>query len=538
MYKTNGNKKIFYNGPIVTINDLNPKVEAVGIEGEKIISVGTLKDVKKSMNEGYELVNLEGKTLLPGFIDCHIHAIGSVFLSIYPSFKNIKSLNETLDLLEKIIEDKNPGDFLLGFDLDEERFDNPVFPTKWDLDRVSPDNPVFLFRHDVHIGVGNSKLLELAGIDKETISPEGGEIQKDENGEPTGILKENATSLIFSVYKLPEAKVIKENASEFFYSLAKKGLTSIHGLLELDAKGGVENLGGISFPILNLVKEIVLQNYYGIFFTANPKKILKIQKSPLNEGETDGKFKFGCLKAWFDGSFGAFTAYLSEPYNDQPDNYGLCVIDEDILYNRMKAAHNLGIQIAVHAIGDKANKALVDLYSRLLEEFPRDNHRHRIEHASMLTTDIIHKIKDLGLIASCQPAFIISDGVWLKRRLGKERCKMVYPFRSMLDAGVIIASGSDCPVEDPNPILGIHAMVNREVFIPEEAISVEDALKTFTINGAYAAFEEKVKGSIEVGKLADLVILSENPLEIPRERIKEIQVWETIIRGKTVFKKA
>jgi predicted amidohydrolase YtcJ len=204
----------------------------------------------------------------------------------------------------------------------------------------------------------------------------------------------------------------------------------------------------------------------------------------------------------------------------------------------MKTAHNLGIQIAVHAIGDKANKALVDLYSRLLEEFPRDDHRHRIEHASMLTSDLIYRIRDLGLIASCQPAFIISDGAWLERRLGKERCKMVYPFRSMLDAGVIIASGSDCPVEDPNPILGIHAMVNREAFIPEEAISVEDALKTFTINGAYAAFEEKVKGSIEVGKLADLVILSENPLEIPRERIKEIKVWETIIRGKTIFKKA
>jgi len=538
MFKTNARKKIFYNGSILTINDLNPKVEAVGIEGEKIISVGRLEDVEKSMKEGYELIDLNGKTLLPGFIDCHIHAIGSVFLSIYPSFKNIKSLDETQDLLEKLIKDKNPGEFLLGFDLDEEKFDNPVFPTKWDLDGISAENPVFLFRHDVHIGVGNSKLLELVGIDNETIPPEGGEIQKDENGEPTGILKEKATSLIFLIFKLPEAKVIKEKASEFFYSLAEKGLTSIHGLLELDAKGGVENLGGISLPILKLVKEIVLQNYYGIFFTANPKKILKVRNSPLDGGKTDSKFRVGCLKAWLDGSFGAFTAYLSEPYNDQPANYGYCVIDEEVLYNRMKTAHNLGIQIAVHAIGDKANKALVDLYSRLLEEFPRDDHRHRIEHASMLTSDLIYRIRDLGLIASCQPAFIISDGAWLERRLGKERCKMVYPFRSMLDAGVIIASGSDCPVEDPNPILGIHAMVNREAFFPEEAISVGDALKTFTINGAYAAFEEEVKGSIEVGKLADLVILTQNPLEVPKDKIKEIKVCETIIRGKSLFKKA
>jgi len=226
---------------------------------------------------------------------------------------------------------------------------------------------------------------------------------------------------------------------------------------------------------------------------------------------------------------------MFKPFTSQPSTSGYCVIEEDVLYDRMEKAHNMGLQIAIHAIGDKANKILVDLYQKLLEENPREDHRHRIEHASMLTPEVIKEIKKLGLIASCQPTFILSEFDWLEKRFGKDRCKYIYPFKSLVDAGIVIASGSDCPVEDPNPILGLHALVNREGFIPEESISIEEALKTYTINGAYAAFEEDIKGSIEVGKLADFVILDRNPLELPKDEIMEINVLETIIRGKTVF---
>ncbi|MFX1593000.1 MAG: amidohydrolase, partial [Promethearchaeota archaeon] len=176
-----------------------------------------------------------------------------------------------------------------------------------------------------------------------------------------------------------------------------------------------------------------------------------------------------------------------------------------------------------------------DLYKKLLTEFPRENHRHRIEHASMLTNDVIKDMKDLGIIASCQPPFINSEYNWLEKRIGKERCKYTYPMKSIIDAGIVLVSGSDCPVEDPSVIMGLHALVNRNGFVPEQCIPMMEALKSYTINAAYAAFEEDIKGSIEVGKLADLVILDKNPLEVSKDKIKDIQVLETIIRGKTVF---
>jgi predicted amidohydrolase YtcJ len=529
-------KKIYFGGTIMTMNKLNPLVEAVGIDTDKIVAVGKVGDVKEKLKNEYDLIDLKGMTLLPGFIDSHIHAIGSIFLSLYPNLKDIKNLKELQNLLKKEANMRGIEELLIAFDLDEEKLENPVIPTKWDLDQACPDTPVFIFRHDLHIGIANSKLLQLLDIDNDTIPPEGGEIRKNSEGEITGVLTENSTSLIFKLFKLPDSKTIKESADNFFFGLAEKGITSIHGVLELDRKGGVDNLGGIGLPILMMIQDNVLQNHYGIFITSNPRKILKIKKPPFDGLNKFSKFKVGCIKAWLDGSFGAFTAYMFEPFTSQPESSGFCVIEEDILYERMVKAHNMGLQIAIHAIGDKANKVLVDLYKKLLDEHPRENHRHRIEHASILTPEVIVEIKKLGLIASCQPTFILSEFDWLEKRLGNSRCKNIYPFKSLVDAGIVIASGSDGPVEDPNPILGLHALVNREGFVPEETISIEEALKTYTINGAYTAFEEEVKGSIDVGKLADFAILDRNPLSIPKSEIKHIKVVETIIRGKTVYK--
>ena len=257
----------------------------------------------------------------------------------------------------------------------------------------------------------------------------------------------------------------------------------------------------------------------------------------MDDGKLDGRFKVGCLKSWLDGTLGAATALMLEPFSDHPNNSGYSVIDDGILYERMVKAHNLGLQIALHAIGDKANKIVINLYKKLLSEYPRNDHRHRIEHASMLTTEMIKDMKDIGLIASCQPPFINSEHMWLEKRIGRERCKITYPFKSLIEAGVIIAAGSDGPVENPSVIDGLHAMVNRNGFVPDECVPIMDALKAYTINGAYAAFQEEIKGSIDVGKLANFVILNKNPLDLSKDDIKTLQVVETIIRGKTVYKK-
>lgn len=304
------------------MNESQPFVEAVCIEGEKIIAAGSLKETQGNVKDNYVLIDLKGKTLLPGFIDCHIHAIGAIFLSLFPDFSEIKSLKELKDYLKNIIKDKGPDKLILGFNLDEQKFENPIFPTKWDLDQVSPNHPIFLFRHDVHSGVGNSKALELAGITNNSVSPEGGEIQKNDNGEPTGILLEQATNIIISIISLPDSYAIKETASKFFKDLAAKGITSIHALIEMDRKGGIENLGGISIPILKIIKERILQNYYSIVYTAIPKKLKRIKKPPLDEGRRDSKFRVGCLKAWMDGTLRTSTALMNEPFTDQPENQG------------------------------------------------------------------------------------------------------------------------------------------------------------------------------------------------------------------------
>ncbi len=534
----NGNaikKKVFYGGPIITMNDERPLIEAVGVEGEKIVAVGDLESVKEIISDNFELLDLKGKSLLPGFIDSHLHPMLFLFFLINPDLSKIKSLKELKEVLRKIAKNKKPGDFIVGLSLKEENFEKPVLPTRWDLDEACPDHPVFVLRYDGHIMIVNSKGLKFAGINSDTEVP-GGEIRRNEKGELTGIISEQAMGLVTTKYR-PNLEDFINIAPKAFKIFAEKGITSLHGIMQLEAGGELGDIGAIEYPTFKNVQDKILQNFYSLFFTENPKKLKRVKKPPIDGGKEDSKFKVGGLKLFLDGTFGAATGCMHEPFSDQPDKCGFCVVDLKELYEQMKIAHNLGFQIGVHAIGDKGNELIVDLYKRLLKEFPRDDHRHRIEHASMLTVDVIQDMKELGIIASCQPPFINSEYTWLEKRLGKERCKYTYPMKSLVDAGVVIASGSDCPIEDPSVILGLHALVTRNGFVPEQCISIEDALKTYTINAAYAAFEEKIKGSIEVGKLADFVILNKNPLEVSKDEIKDIQVMETIIRGKSVFKK-
>jgi len=513
------------------MNEEQSIVEAVGIEGEKIRAVGSLEDVKQKMGNILDLIDLKGNSLLPGFIDCHMHPISFIILLLNIDLSTVKSLKGLQEILRKAADSKPKGEMIFGLRLKEEEFDVPKLPTRWDLDDACPEHPVLIIRYDGHIGIANTKTLELIHIDSDTDAPEGGEIRKNENGEITGIISENALDMFYSKllkYLLPKLEVLQEYTERGFRFFAEKGITSIHGNLEV-------NFGRIK--IYKSIQDKIFQNWYAFISTEKPKKLKKFKKPPLDGGRADSKFKVGTLKLFLDGTFGAKTACMWEPFSDAPDSCGFCVINEDEIYEKMKIAHNNGFQIAIHVIGDKGNRICVDLYKRLLTEFPRDNHRHRIEHASMLTEDVIKDMKELGLIASCQPPFINSEYNWLEKRIGKDRCQYTYPMKSIIDAGVVLVSGSDCPVEDPSVIMGLHALVNRNGFVPEQCISMMEALKTYTINAAYAAFEENVKGSIDVGKLADFVILDQNPREVSNDKIRDIQVLETIIRGESIYKK-
>ncbi|MFX0000735.1 MAG: amidohydrolase [Candidatus Hodarchaeota archaeon] len=528
-------KNVYFGGRILTMNDHQPFINAVGIEGERIIAIGSLEEVKKKMKKDLKLIDLKGKTMLPGFIESHMHPITLLFFLLNVDLSFCKSLTEVQEAIIESANEKSQDELIFGHSLKEEQFDVPILPTKWDLDICT--NPVFILRYDGHIGVANSKALELMGIDANTKVPDGGEIRRNENGDITGVISEEALELVYSTaakYLMPKPDVIKKTAIKAFNFLAKKGITSIQGIFNYDKEEG--GLSLVEVPIYKTIQDYILQNCYAMICTDKPKKLTRLKKKPLDGGKVDSKFKLNTLKLFLDGSFGAKTACMWEPFADAPNMCGFCVVEEDEIYEKMKSAHKLGFQIITHAIGDRANRIAVNLYKKLLDEFPKEDHRHRVEHASMLTNDVIKDMKEYGIIASCQPPFINSEYMWLEKRLGKERCKYTYPMKSIVDAGVILISGSDCPIEDPSPILGLHALVNRNGFIPEQCITIEEALKTYTINAAYGAFEEKIKGSIEIGKLADLVILDKNPLEVPNDQIKDIQVIETIIRGKSVYK--
>ncbi|KKN61856.1 hypothetical protein LCGC14_0517880 [marine sediment metagenome] len=522
-------RKLFYNGYIITMNEYQPNVEAIGIQNEKIFSVGKLEEVKEDLGKIYGSIDLKGNTLLPGFIDCHMHPLAFMFLQLNLDLSNVKSLQELRIVLRNHAKEKPKGELIFGLNLREEEFDVPILPDRWDLDDASLNHPVFIIRYDGHIGIMNTRALELVGFQSRMQNPVGGEIRKNKKGELTGIVSENALYIArskISKFLNSNYGVMQDVASRASEMFAMKGITSLHGIIQ-----------STRIPIYKSIQDKILQNWYAFISTDKPKNLKRLKKLPLDGGKEDSKFKVGTLKLFLDGTFGAKTACMWEPFSDAPDSCGYCIVDEEEIYDKMKVAHNNGFQIAIHVIGDKGNRICMDLYKKLLREFPRENHRHRIEHASMLTKDVIKDMKDYGIIASCQPQFINSEYTWLEKRIGLDRCKYTYPYRSLTDSGVILASGSDCPVEDPDVILGLHALVTRNNLIPEECISMFEALKSYTINGAYAAFEEKVKGSIEVGKLADFVILDKNPLEIEKDKIKEIQVLETIIRGKTVYKK-
>ncbi|MHA2473488.1 MAG: amidohydrolase [Promethearchaeota archaeon] len=523
-------RKLIFNGPIITIDEKQPRVEAVGIEDEKIIAVGDLKHVKEILGNDHLPIDLKGHTLLPGFIDSHMHPISTLFLFINLDLSSITSLKELQEILRSEAEERGKEEVVFGFRLKEEMFEDPKLPSRWDLDVACPDSPVFILRYDGHIGIANTKTLELVGITPETEVPNGGEIRKNEKGELTGVISENALSILYSKiskYLVPKTDKLQETAEQVFKSLAKKGITSFHGITTLQR----------DIPVYQMVQDKIPQSYYSLIPIDDPTKLIELRQQGLDTNKEDSKFKVRCWKGYFDGTLGAKTALMHDDFSDAPGMRGFSLVREKSMFRRMKTLHKNGFQIGIHAIGDKGNRLLVDLYKRLLKEFPRENHRHRIEHGSLLTEDVIKDIKKLNLVVASQPPFLNSEHTWLEKRLGKERCKYIYPFKSLIDAGVVLSSGSDSPIEDPDIIQGLHALVTRNGFVPEECLTMEEALKTYTINGAYVAFEENIKGSIEVGKLADLVILDRNPLTITNEEIKNIQVLETIIRGKTVYKR-
>ena len=526
-------KTAFINGKIFTVNDKLPYAESVIIENGKIIFVGSNNEAQSLIDDETKVIDLEGKLMLPGFDDAHLHFISGGFYLLGIDLRPAKSLDEFRKILIKYVSE-HEGKWITGGRWDHESWNVKQFPLKEDIDEFSENTPVFVSRIDGHVGLANSLALKLAGITKDSKNPEGGLIEKNPvTGEPTGILKDNAMDLVFNI--IPK-KTTNENieALQRVLDEAKKlGITSVNDITETD------QLEAFSA----LKKESSLTCRINSIYPISDYKVLI--NDGINIGSGDEFFRRGGLKAFSDGSLGASTAWFFDHYQQDTTVSGLP--NDIVLDGRLEQwafdadAHKL--QLCTHAIGDKANSFMLDLYEKIAEKNPLWDRRFRIEHAQHLREVDIHRFAKLGVIASVQPYHCIDDGAWAEKRIGKDRLKFTHAYRTFLDDGVILAFGTDFPVAPLNPLLGIYAAVTRRTvddknpdgWIPEQKISVEEAIRCYTLNSAYASFEEKIKGSIEVGKVADMIVLDKDILSINPFEIKDAKVVMTLFNGEIIY---
>ena len=514
---------VILNGNVKTLNPEKSKAEALAVYDGKIVAVGSNSEVCKYIGDETKVVDVEGKLVIPGFNDCHVHMTGFGNFLRTLNLREVKSIKEMQDKIKEFARENPDKKWILGGRWDHEKFIEKRYPTRWDLDEALSEKPVFLVRVCGHLAVANTKALKLAGITKETVV-EDGKIDLDEaTGEPNGILREKALDLVWKVIPKPTFKELEEACIQACREAVKNGLTCVHWIVN-------------SADEIRIIQKLYLEGKLPIrVYLGIPVKLLDtLVKLGLTTNFGNKMVKVGFVKIFSDGSLGARTAALKEPYKDKPETRGMLYYDEQTLEKLVLKAHKAGLQLGIHAIGDKAVEIVVNAYEKALENFSRENHRHRIEHCSVLNPNLIERIRKLGLIASIQPHFTVSD-FWVEERVGKERARWVYPFKTLISKGITVISGSDCPVEPINPILGIWAAVTRANF-SEERLTVEEALKTYTVNAAYAAFDEKERGTIKVGKFADLTVLSEDIFSIPKERIKEVSVEMTVVNGKIVYK--
>jgi predicted amidohydrolase YtcJ len=531
--------KVFLNGRVVTADLNNSSAEAVAVLGDKVYQIGKSEEIEKCAGPKTEKFDLAGKALLPGFIDPHCHMIvyGLYLDQIDCSYPSVKTIENILKKVKEKAEQAPKWEWIQGWGYDEFALEEKRYPTRWELDLVAPHHPVVLVRTCIHACVANSIALKKAGIGKETNNPMGGEIVKDAaTGEPTGLIREMpAMDLIEAAIPLPQVPALRKAIKRASQVFVKEGITSIH-----DA-----GIGSVNPADIRAYQEAFDQDHIPlrVYLTLREYTYTKLGYDEMGLGIYTGfgndRLRIGPVKLLIDGGIGARTAAMKEPYEGDPNEKGFLTLAQGDLFEKVKKAHQNGFQVSIHAIGDFAIEAAINCYESVLEEFPRGNHRHRIEHFSCATPDLIMRANRIGLLPIIQPTFIHRLGESYLKNLG-DRIRYVIPCKSLIKAGMRPAGSSDRPVVPGNPLLGIYSAVTRrtekgQVIVPEERVSVMNAIRMYTINGAFASFEEKIKGSIEPGKLADFVVLSEDLLSIPPEEIKDLKVEMTLVGGEVVY---
>jgi len=531
---------IFKNGNIYTANDKAPRAQAIAVKADRIVFVGSNADAQKYVGQNTRVVDLKGNTVVPGFTDSHQHLSGVGQREMTLNLEGTASLEDFLAKVKARIDQAKPGEWVTGRGWIETHWKPPVFPTRWDLDKIAPNNPVILGRADGHGAVANSAALKLAGVDKNTPDPFGGEISKDkQSGEPNGMLLDGAQGLVRQ--RVPRTSTAD---AERAVVLGVKRNIELGWTQIQDAGGSYADVE--IFKKLYEAATIKLRIYKAVHGPGPSATRL------LSEGATIGAYgnRFTCrtIKVVSDGALGSRGAALLSPYSDAPDTKGFLTVKAEELRPMLIDALRKGIQVETHAIGDYANRFVLDEYEAAFKAVPAGERkvaepRWRIEHAQIVNPADIPRFAKLGIIPSMQPSHAIGDLFFAPSRLGMDRLAGSYAWETFIKSGIVVPGGSDAPVERGEPMIEFYAAVARkdqkgfsgEGWHPEEAVSREQALKMFTIWPAYAAFEEKLRGTIEAGKLADLTILSADIMKIPPADILKTRCVMTVINGEIVF---
>lgn len=539
---------IIQNGIIHTVNESEPMTEAVAIKGDKILFVGSAENVKKFNGENTQVIDLQGKTMTPGFIEGHGHFMGLGESELNLNLMYVKNFDEIVAMVKEAADKSKPGEWIVGRGWHQDKWDTKPemiqgFPTNDALSKVSPNNPVYLSHASGHASLVNAKALELAGLNvlsKEKLANEsvdGGEVIRDEHGNPTGILNERAQSLVANYIPKDSKERMERVAQLAVEACNKNGITSFH-----DAGEGQETI--------DLYHEFKAEGKLGVrlyvMLSGSDRQLIKEWAARGPEIDSTHWLTIRSIKLYSDGALGSRGAWLLEPYSDMPNVSGMSTqsLDSILATSRLGLAN--GFQVCTHAIGDRANREVLNQYETALKEFSGDktNHRFRIEHAQHIDPSDIPRFGKLGVMPAMQAIHMSSDRPWAITRLGEKRIQEgAYMWQSLLKSGAKIVNGTDVPVEPIDPLACFYASITRKTlkgepeggYEPSEKMTREQALRSYTLDAAYGAFEENIKGSIEVGKLADFTIFSNDIMTIEEHDILATKVAMTIVGGKVVY---
>jgi predicted amidohydrolase YtcJ len=530
---------VLRNAKVYTANDRAARAEAVAIRGDKIAFVGRTGDAQRLVGPNTRVVDLRGAAVFPGFTDAHVHLAGIGAREMNLNLEGTTNLEDFLARVKTRVDQTPAGQWVTGRGWIETFWKPPVFPTRQDLDRIAPNHPVVLTRADGHASIANSAALRLAGITRTTPAPAGGAINKDAEGEPTGMLIDRAQGLVSRLVPPPTDEQQDQALLKGVEREVGLGWTQVH-----HAGGSWEEVDRLRR--LYQAGKIKLRVYYAIRGPgADADRLIAQGAAPA---EFDNRLTVRTIKVSIDGALGSRGAALLAPYSDDPRTSGLITTDTAAYHRTLLGALRAGIQVETHAIGDRGNRLTLDFYERAMQEVPADQRkvaepRWRDEHSQIIAPEDIPRFKKLGVIASMQPSHAIGDLYFAPARLGMERLAGAYAWQSMIKLGVPVAGGSDAPVERGEPLIEFYAAVARkdtagrsgQGWHPEEKMTREQALKAFTAWAAFAAFEEAVRGTIETGKLADLTVFDRDIMTVPELEILKARNLMTIINGEIVY---